>query len=298
MFMSVTLQAAVHLGNDYAENEHSIENQPKRTLKQWLNVTEKLIRDQKNLKYPSDQFAGAHVAKDNFAYWQGSSVCDSKTYVFSDSVLCMERISPDPVIAWKEKIDEFQNSRQYREVDRIDGEPDGVRVKKFPRIHHIADPRWGSKYDDWNKVWTSAIPRADHLHVNVQRHCVGRKRKPRSLCVANSLMVADYARKFAQGHWSFLGSGSEKKWYGTHENKPNGEWDDVADIMMINSSGSGRLDFRGSGAFEREDLKSKGKGNCPYISMAATKPSKWFFVKLFPSISSVSTEQWPKCVKN
>ena len=34
MFMSVTLQAAVHLGNDYAENEHSIENQPKRTLKQ------------------------------------------------------------------------------------------------------------------------------------------------------------------------------------------------------------------------------------------------------------------------
>ena len=65
----------------------------------------------------------------------------AKVYVFSDSVLCMERISPDPVKAWKEKIDEFQNSRQYREVDRIDGEPDGVRVKKFPRIHHIADPR-------------------------------------------------------------------------------------------------------------------------------------------------------------
>ena len=33
-FMSVTLQAAVNLGNDYAENLHSIKNQPKRTLKQ------------------------------------------------------------------------------------------------------------------------------------------------------------------------------------------------------------------------------------------------------------------------
>ena len=26
----------------------------------------------------------------------------------------------------------------------------------------------------------------------------------------------EYARKFAQGHWSFLGSGSDKTWYGTH----------------------------------------------------------------------------------
>ena len=73
-------------------------------------------------------------------------------------------------------------------------------------------------------------------------------------------MVADYARKFAQRHWSILGPGSEKKWYGTHENKPNGEWDDVADIMMINFSESGHPVFRGSSAFERGVLKSKGKG--------------------------------------
>ena len=50
-------------------------------------------------------------------------------------------------------------------------------------------------------------------------------------------MVSEHARKFAQGHWSFLGPGSDKKWYGTHVNKPNGEWDDVADILMLNISG-------------------------------------------------------------
>ena len=49
MFMSVTLQVAVHPGNDYAENLHSIKNQTKRTLKQLFNVTEKLIRDQKEI---------------------------------------------------------------------------------------------------------------------------------------------------------------------------------------------------------------------------------------------------------
>ena len=47
--MSVTLQTDVHLGNDCAENFHSIKKQPKRTLKQSFNVTEKLIRYQKEI---------------------------------------------------------------------------------------------------------------------------------------------------------------------------------------------------------------------------------------------------------
>ena len=66
--------------------------------------------------------------------------------------------------------------------------------------------------------------------------------------------------KFAQGHWSFLGPVPDKKWYGTDTCKPNGAWDRVADIMMINFSESGHLVFRGSSAFERGALKSKRKG--------------------------------------
>ena len=45
----------------------------------------------------------------------------SKTYVFSDSVLCMGRICQNPVSAWKEKIEWFMNSSQCR--DPIDGKP-------------------------------------------------------------------------------------------------------------------------------------------------------------------------------
>ena len=41
--MSVTLQAAVHLGKDYTENLRSTKNQP---LKQLCQVTERLIKDQ------------------------------------------------------------------------------------------------------------------------------------------------------------------------------------------------------------------------------------------------------------
>ena len=47
MFMIVTQQAAVHLGNDYLESLHSTKNQPQRTVKQLFDVARKLVRDRK-----------------------------------------------------------------------------------------------------------------------------------------------------------------------------------------------------------------------------------------------------------
>ena len=35
-------------------------------------------------------------------------------------------------------------------------------------------------------------------------------------CEYNSQTVANYARKFPRGHWSFVPPGSEEKWYGTY----------------------------------------------------------------------------------
>ena len=80
------------------------------------------------------------------------------------------------------------------------------------------------------------------------------------LPIASSKTVAYYAKRFAHGHWSFLGLGSEKTWYGTHTYKPNGKWDRVAEDMMLNFSESGHPVFRGSSAMEQGDLRSKGKG--------------------------------------
>ena len=49
------------------------------------------------------------------------------------------------------------------------------------------------------------------------------KRGNKEACIANALRVAEYARRF-----------TEKKWYGTHVNKPDGEWAEVAGGMMLN----------------------------------------------------------------
>ena len=40
----------------------------------------------------------------------------------------------------------------------------------------------------------------------------------------------------------------------------NGEWDNVAEIMMLNFSESGHTVFRGPSALERGNSKNKGEG--------------------------------------
>ena len=56
-----------------------------------------------------------------------------------------------------------------------------------------------------------------------------------------------------------LGPGCEKKWCGTHVNKPNGEWNRVAENMMIHFAESGHpVFFQATSPLERGELKSKG----------------------------------------
>ena len=53
------------------------------------------------------------------------------------------------------------------------------------------------------------------------------------ICLLKSSDVAACARRFPEGHVSFLGPGTEEQWYGTHIHKSNGLWNDVAEQMMI-----------------------------------------------------------------
>ena len=63
-------------------------------------------------------------------------------------------------------------------------------------------------------------------------------------CEINSVTVANYARRFMLGRWSFLGAGSEKKNYGTYSVKPDGDWDKTAELRMLNFAESGHPVFR------------------------------------------------------
>ena len=67
-------------------------------------------------------------------------------------------------------------------------------------------------------------------------------------CLINAESVKVFARRFGIGQWSFIGPGSEKKWYSS-ENSPQGAWDHIAEQMLLLS---------------RSNLKRKGRGKLSF----------------------------------
>ena len=74
---------------------------------------------------------------------------------------------------------------------------------------------------------------------------------------ANARVVKVLAKKFGIGQWSFIGPGSEKKWYSS-ENSPQGAWDNIAEQMSLEFAVSGHPTFRATTPLSRGILKSKG----------------------------------------
>ena len=58
----------------------------------------------------------------------------TKVYVFSDSVLCLDKIHENLLSndAWEDRLGWFKNSPEYRNLDRIDGEPMDFEWNIFP----------------------------------------------------------------------------------------------------------------------------------------------------------------------
>ena len=62
-------------------------------------------------------------------------------------------------------------------------------------------------------------------------------------CLAHAEVVSLYARKFGTGHWSFIGPGSEKKWYSLKEDSPQGIWDHIEEKMLLEFAEKRMSDF-------------------------------------------------------
>ena len=153
IFMSVTLQAAVHLGQDYSQNLRSIKSQNLKSVEPLFRTTEKLIKDQVEI-------TGLFTVDWNQPVWRESPpLCDgvdrimkSQTYVFPDSLLCLGGISTVPVQAWKNNIEWYLETRHHQRCGSNRRRTNGIRVDKFPRIHYVGNSRRDSKYDGGIKV--------------------------------------------------------------------------------------------------------------------------------------------------
>ena len=85
-------------------------------------------------------------------------------------------------------------------------------------------------------------------------------------CLANAGVVKVLARRFGFGQWSFIGPGSEKKWYSS-ENSPQGAWDNIAEKMLLEFAQSGHPIFRATTPLSRVRSKVQDVENCRYTSL-------------------------------
>ena len=95
-------------------------------------------------------------------------------------------------------------------------------------------------------------------------------------CVANSKVVSKLAKIFGKGHWSFIGPGSEKKWYCINEDSPQGVWDHIAEKMLLEFADRCPI-FRATSPLSRGRLKSKGHGKLSIHYAADLETIETFF---------------------
>ena len=97
MFMNTTLQAAVHLGQDYDQNLRFVKNQFWTSMKKLFKETEKLIKDQK-------ENTGESMIDHKDYTWSATGllcarihqISNANTYVFADSVLSLGGFYREP----------------------------------------------------------------------------------------------------------------------------------------------------------------------------------------------------------
>ena len=105
-------------------------------------------------------------------------------------------------------------------------------------------------------------------------------------CLANAGVVKVLARRFGIGQWSFIGPGSEKKWYSA-ENSPQGAWDNIAEEMLLEFAESGHPTFRATTPLSRGQLKSKGRGKVS-IQFTAGYPTIETVFRIIFSVNQLS----------
>ena len=109
-----------------------------------------------------------------------------------------------------------------------------------------------------NERRTRRVHRTDYLHLFNDISWGSTENKQE--CELSAQLVSICAQKFSSGRWSFFGLGSEKNWYSIHESKPQGEWDRVAEQMMLKFGESRHPVFRSTSPSFGGVLRSKGGG--------------------------------------
>ena len=148
------------------------------------------------------------------------------------------------------------NIHHNTELWTIDGEPMEFDWNIFPGFTTLQLVQEVQKF--MNKMREPEQFQGRIIFMSMFNDIIWRSEDNERECSANATLVSIFAKRFSVGRWSFLGPGSEKKWCSTCNEKPQGEWDKIAEKMMLKFGESRHPVFRATSPLSRGTLKSKG----------------------------------------
>ena len=263
MFMAVAVNSETFMGKNFQDNQNSIVNTTDLTLKNMFDISAKLVGEQDETPNADTIHWVKHPRK-HPSLTGDETIINlqlAKVYVFSDSVLCLGKIHQHPKAneSWKDRMEWITTSRSYRDYDGISGEPTEFEWNIFPGFTTLQ--LYGkvtdllSRLGETPEIFTGRI-----LFMSMFNDISCEKKDNEEDCLANCKVVRKMHRSLEKGQWSFIGPGSEKKWYSMEENSPQGIWDHIAEKMLVEFAESGCPIFRATTPLSRSTLKSKGHG--------------------------------------
>ena len=100
----------------------------------------------------------------------------------------------------------------------------GTRVEHLPWIHRIAALQQSQEF--LSKMSEEPEFTGRIIFMSMFNDISWRSKDNKIECESNAQLVSLFAKRFGARQWSFLGLGSEKKWYSISENSPQSAWDD------------------------------------------------------------------------
>ena len=198
---------------------------------------------------------------------------------------CLQNLESNE--AWEQILGWIKSSQSYRNFDRIDGEPTEFEWNIFPRFNtlQLSDQVKSLLYrlGETRENFTGRI-----LFMSMFNDISCGTKDNEKECLANARLVSLYARRFGEGQWSFIGPGTEKKWYSMKEDSPKGIWDNLAEKMLLEFAESGCPNFHATTPFvQRCQLKSKGHGKLS-IHFAAVQETIETIFRIIASANQLS----------
>ena len=134
--MATTLNAATFMGKNFSTMQNLVKNQESVTLKQMFDVTAQIVHNEEEITgldkilHQKNSWTQLSLINDPVVI----NLQSTKVYVFSDSVLCLDKVlqHPERNEAWKNRVAGVRAEKSHRDYDAVSGETTEFEWNIFP----------------------------------------------------------------------------------------------------------------------------------------------------------------------